>query len=125
VPGPSTQQTTPPRLRKRPADEEGDTNPRKTRGVIVDYKQLDNPFSDSKDDEDSMIAIYLMINDKSYTAATNNGPISLKEAKQSPDWPEWKKAIQAELEQLQDMGTSEIVKKPLDAIPIANKWLFI
>jgi hypothetical protein len=93
--------------------------------VIVDYKRLDNPFSDSKDDEDSMIAIYLMINDESYTAATNDGPISLKEAKQSPDWPEWEKAIQAELEQLQDMGTWVIVKKPLDAIPITNKWLFI
>jgi Reverse transcriptase (RNA-dependent DNA polymerase) len=72
-----------------------------------------------------MIAIYLMINDESYTAATNDGPISLKEAKQSPDWPEWEKAIQSELEQLQDMGTWEIVKKPLDAIPITNKWLFV
>jgi hypothetical protein len=68
-------------------DEEGDTNPRKTRGVIVDYKRLDNLFSDSEDDEDSMITIYLMINDESYIAATNDGPISLKEVKQSPDWP--------------------------------------
>jgi uncharacterized protein (DUF1919 family) len=51
--------------------------------------------------------------------------ISLKEAKKSPDWPEWEKAIKAELEQLRDMGTWKLVNKPFDAIPIANKWLFI
>jgi hypothetical protein len=74
--------------------------------VIIDYKQLDNPFSNSKDNKDSMIAIYLMINDESYIATTHNRSISIKEAKQSPNWPKWEKAIQLELEQLQDMDTS-------------------
>jgi hypothetical protein len=63
--------------------------------------------------------------DESYNVAISNEPISLVEAKKSPDWPEWEKAINAKLEQLQDMGTWELVKKPLDAIPIANKWLFV
>ena len=66
-----------------------------------------------------------MINDESYNAATTDGPISLKDAKQSPDWTEWEKAIQIELDQLWDMGTWTLTKKPLDTIPIANKWLFV
>jgi hypothetical protein len=91
---------------KRPAETEGQ-NPRpwKTRGVKLDYKQLDNSFSDSEDEEDSIIVIQLMINDESYNATTSDGPINLTEVKKSPDWPEWEKAIQAKLDQLQNMGT--------------------
>ena len=91
----------------------------------MNYKWLDNPFSNDNEDENSMIAILLMINDESYNAAISNRPISLAEVKKLSNWPERKKAINAELEQLQDMGTWELVKKPLDAIPIANKWLFM
>lgn len=50
----SIRQIGPSRPNKRPADEENDS-PRKTRGVTRDYKQLDNPFSDTDEDEDSMI----------------------------------------------------------------------
>ena len=85
---------------------------------------MDNPFSDSEDEDDSMMIIQLIINDESYHSATNDGPISLKEVKKSPDWLEWKKAIKSELEQLWDMGTWKLVKKPIDTIPIANK-LFV
>ena len=50
---------------------------------------------------------------------------SLNEAKRSADWPEWEKAMQAELKQLNQMGTWELVDKPPDAVPISNKWVFI
>ena len=49
---------------------------------------------------------------------------SLKEACESPDWPEWEKVIQTELEQLQRMGTWKLVNKPVGTVPIANKWVF-
>ena len=49
---------------------------------------------------------------------------SLREAKQSPDWPEWEKAIKTELDQLNQMGTWHLVEKPQGAVPIANKWVF-
>ncbi len=49
---------------------------------------------------------------------------SLHEAKQSPDWPEWEKAIKTELDQLNQMGTWRLVEKPQGAVPIANKWVF-
>ena len=64
----------------------------------MDYKQLDNLFLDNDEDEDSMIAIQLIINDESYNAMISNRLISLVETKKSPDWPEWKKAINAKLE---------------------------
>jgi Reverse transcriptase (RNA-dependent DNA polymerase) len=50
---------------------------------------------------------------------------SLKEAKESPNWPEWEKAIQAELKQLQEKGTWELVDQPANVIPLKNKWVFI
>jgi hypothetical protein len=48
----------------------------------------------------------------------------LKEARKSVKWPEWEKAIQAELAQLKKMGTWKLVPKPKNAIPITNKWVF-
>jgi hypothetical protein len=41
----------------------------------MDYKRLDNPFPDEDENEDAMIVIQMMINDKSYNAITNDGPI--------------------------------------------------
>ena len=51
--------------------------------------------------------------------------MSLKDAKKSADWPEWEKAVQIELTQLQQMGTWRLVEKPPDTIPLANKWTFV
>ena len=49
---------------------------------------------------------------------------SLKEACESPDWPEWEHAIETELEQLCQMGTWKLIEKPVSVVPIANKWVF-
>ena len=97
----------------------------KMRGVYLDYKQLEDLFSDTDEDKDSMIFIQFMIYDEAYNAATNDAPINLKQAKNSADWVEWKHMIGGELEQLQDIGTWEIVDKPLDVIPITSKWVFV
>ena len=50
---------------------------------------------------------------------------SLRDTKNSPDWPEWEIAIQAKLDLLKEKGTWELVEKPPDAISIANNWVFI
>ena len=125
LPSPSTEQIESSWPNKRPTDAISDESPKRTRCKIVDYKRLDNLYSDTDDDNDSMITIHLMISDETYSTACSNAPISLQEAKKSPDWPEWEKAIQDELDQLRDMGTWKLEKKPLDAISIANKWLFV
>jgi len=53
----------------------------------------------------------------------NDDPKLLSEAKHSPEWPEWKKAIGVELVQLHKIGTWKLEEKPPDVIPIMNKWI--
>ena len=59
------------------------------------------------------------------TNISGKDPKSLKEAMSSPDWPEWEKAIQIELEMLRCMGTWELVDASNDRKPITNKWVFV
>ena len=112
-------------LKKRPADDNSNVSPRKTRGVCLDFKRLDNPFLDEEDEDAAMIAIQIMITEESYAMAINDGPANLKEAKHSHDWLEWENTIQVELEQHRIISTWSLVTKPQDMIPIANKWVFI
>ena len=49
---------------------------------------------------------------------------TLADAKASPEWPEWEKAIKAKLDQLKCAGTWRMVKKLPGAVPIANRWVF-
>jgi len=87
----------------------------------VDYYHLNNPFFNNKDETTNIATI---ISDESFSIAANDSVVSLKEARKSDEWPEWEKAIKAELAQLQKMGTWRLVKKLANAIPIANKWVF-
>jgi len=68
----------------------------------VDYHHLNDPFSDDEDEDINVIAD---ISDEAFSVAVNDGAASLKEARKSDEWPEWEKAIKAELTQLQKMGT--------------------
>ena len=47
-------------------------------------------------------------------------PKLLKEAMRSPEWPEWEKAIQTELETLKHMDTWKLVDAPDNRKPIMN-----
>jgi hypothetical protein len=51
-------------------------------------------------------------------------PKSIAEAKSSPEWPQWKEAIDAELAQLDRMGTWELAELPKDRKAIGNRWVF-
>ena len=86
----------------------------------------DDIKSDKDDCEKSASTAAAMI----YTAFTEmnisgKDPKLLKEAMNSPKWPEWEKAIWTELETLQRMGTWELVNAPEDRKPIINKWVFV
>ena len=50
---------------------------------------------------------------------------NLSEAKASPDWLEWEKVIQVKLDQLKHIGTWQLVNCLVQAIPLANKWVFV
>jgi len=92
--------------------------PRKTRGVRVDYCYLNDPFLDK---EEAGISV---MHEQTYAAVPDNECRTLRKAKQSPEWPEWEKAIHAELDQLKKMGTWKLIKRPPGVVPIANKFVF-
>ena len=51
-------------------------------------------------------------------------PRSVEEARKRPDWPKWKDVIEAELRQLDAMGTWEIADKPAGVNIVGSKWVF-
>ena len=51
-------------------------------------------------------------------------PRNLAEAKSSPDWALWDKAIQEELSVLKAAGTWEVVDAPKGANIVGSKWVF-
>jgi len=93
-----------------------------TRGICADHQYLQNPFPD---EEDEINEITYSSNEELFAIIAGDELTSLKDAQKSPDWPEWEKAIQNKLTQLQQMGTWRLVEKLPNAIPIANKWTFI
>jgi hypothetical protein len=98
--------------RKRDREDEGTLDPaeepRKTRGIRKDYRYLNDPYSYKEH----------QVNAAQAEAMLGGGdPKSLKEARDSPDWPEWERAVQSELNQLLDTRTWLMVDRPADAIP--------
>ncbi|CAI7891552.1 unnamed protein product [Closterium sp. NIES-53] len=51
-------------------------------------------------------------------------PVTLKEALESCDAEEWKKAIESELKSIEENGTWELVELPEGRKAITSKWLF-
>ena len=67
--------------------------PRKTRDICVDYNYRNDPFSDEKE-----VGMLLIAKETAFTVIPGDDCKSLKEAKESPGWPEWEHAIQIEPE---------------------------
>jgi len=105
------------RKRKRETYNDSRIPRRSTRPrVIHDYNKLNDPGLPEElaaimqeEEKDLLLtaadAIYMVFNDSSLVP---DDPKTLREAKALPDWPEWEKAIAAELKQLHEMGTWEM-----------------
>ena len=106
-----------PAIPRRAADIDMDA-PRKMRGIRVDYRYLNDPFLD---EEEAGVSI---VRAESFAAVPDDECRTLREAKQSPEWPEWEKAIHTELDQLKRMGTWKLMEKPSGVVAIANKFVF-
>ena len=122
--------------RKRVDEEEPMSSKRAKR---VDYQYLNDPFTDD-DEEDQQIKNSINLHNRGTddTAYVNNDGLNsftgdpweedifsgLEEAKKSPEWAEWEKAVKTELDQLHKTGTWILVDEPKEAIPISNKWVF-
>jgi hypothetical protein len=98
--------------------------PQKTRGVRLDYCHLNDLYSEDEEeaDEDDEEETHII---EVLTAKVDDEFQSLKEAKESPTWLEWENAIRTKLDQHQEKGTWELVDKPPDTVPLANKWVFV
>ena len=70
------------------------------------YKQLDDPFSEEEEDEETFL-----LTDEAYAIIAGDELTSLQEAKVSPDWPEWDKAMSEQPDLLKEMGTWKLVPK--------------
>ena len=68
--------------------------PQKTCGICIDYKNLHNPYPE-EENEDNFLTI-----EEVYAIIAGDELMSLKDTKNSPNWPEWEIAIQAELDVL-------------------------
>ena len=97
--------------------------------VKIDYKQLHKRsewFSDETEDVNVEVSIgNLIYNAFGDTPLGSDDPKTLREAKDSPEWPQWEKAVETELQQLEDMGVWKLENQPEDMIPIGNKWVLI
>jgi len=79
---------------------------------------MNDPFPDKEE------AGIVEVRDEAFAVIHDDDCNSLHEAKASPEWSEWKQAIETELNQLNRMGTWKLVEKPPSVVPIANKFVF-
>nr|GAT59056.1 predicted protein [Mycena chlorophos] len=93
---------------------------------VEDYSRLEHASVVEVPDEDdtrvSSAIEYTFVADVS--EAEGLEPRNLAEAKRSPDWPHWEKAIREELEMLEKNGTWELADAPHHANIVGNKWVF-
>jgi len=116
--------------KRRSIDEEPLRKSKRTK-IIHDYGVLDDPYPELEETEynvdekpiSSAIAMVYAAFNESGIAPDN--PKTIAEAQASPEWPEWEKAVLAELDQLKTMNVWELVDRPEGRIPIGNKWVLI
>ena len=93
--------------------------PWRTRGIRPNYKYMNDPFPDEEE------ARIIEVREEAFAVIPDDDCHSLYEAKVSPEWPEWERAIHIELDQLKHMGTWKLVDRPKGMVPIANKFVFV
>jgi len=85
-----------------------------------DYKAMDS----GSDEQANFASESFDFTFSSTDVAPEVMPQSLDEAKRSPEWPDWQKAIDAELAVLHSKGTWKLTELPKDRKPVENRWVF-
>ena len=68
----------------------------KMHGMHADYQHLHDPFPKEDNNDRTLLSI-----EEVYIIIAGNELTSLKEAQNSPEWPEWQQAMAKELELLE------------------------
>jgi hypothetical protein len=87
----------------------------------LDYKAL-HEYGKSENYEIVQMAHDTMIGSEPMNAIY---PDTVKDARNSEEWPHWEKAIKAELNMITEKGTWELVDLPKGRKAIGNRWVFI
>ena len=123
------------RKRKRHADKLPNSKVRKSKRQkeMHDYRLLNNPWADDDKTGEttgttSSKMARMTSTERVYATSSElnvmpDNPRSLHKARDSPDWPNWEKAMKAKLDQLHKMGTWELVDPPEGRTAIPNKWV--
>ncbi|KIK58705.1 hypothetical protein GYMLUDRAFT_245800 [Collybiopsis luxurians FD-317 M1] len=74
---------------------------------------------DPEPNPDTATFAFLSIQDTSA-----NEPLTVAEAQSCPDWPKWKEAMNAKIDQLKKLNTYRLTECPPDCVPITNKWVY-
>ena len=69
-------------------------------------------------------ALHALQTGESYGLGHVSEPISYKEARKSPYWPEWQKAMESEIASHKKNGTWELVTRPKNRVVISGRWVF-
>jgi len=93
--------------------------------VPVNYHLLNDPFPDEEGEEIHHTSAQITYQVYCDTPLGGEDPKTLHKAKGSSEWLEWEKAIQVKLDQLNCIRTWQLVNCPINAVPFANKWVFI
>ena len=96
---------------------------------LVNYWLLNNPnFRGPKEWQHHVPAVeeagYVTIDYAMIGATLEDDPLSVKEAKDRPDWPKWKEAMDTEITQLTKHSTFKLIDLPSDRKAIASKWVY-
>src|SRR6266850_5187943 len=81
-------------------------------------------LGDFLDEEDLLFAGIMEMADIDYALGTGGEPHTLKEALSGEDANKWKTAVQAELDQIEKLGTWKIVEAPQGANIVSSKYVF-
>ena len=84
------------------------------------YDQLSQSIGE--DEEDLLIAAAMQ--EYALASGTEGEPRSLKEALSGEEASKWRAAVQAKLEQIEKLGTWDIVEAPADANIVSSKFVF-
>ena len=80
---------------------------RRTRGILLDLKYLDDPFPDEE-----KAGIASVAKEEAFAVLPDDDRINLSEAQTSFEWPDWEGAMQTKLDQLKRMGTRKHRETP-------------
>ena len=90
----------------------------------IDYCYLNDSFCKDIGHDETLMSAEIIFSVYIEKTLRGTDPKTYWEAKESPEWPQWEKAINVELSQIKSMGTWEMVMCPKVAKPISNKWVF-